>query len=74
MNTEKLKQTIMLKKALTEEGVDPKKCKIEIDHDTGHSYVNDLVILNLQRNAILQTKNLCSILMAMQEKEILVKN
>ena len=42
MNTEKLKQTIMLKKALTEEGLDPKKYKIEIDHDTGHSYVNDL--------------------------------
>ena len=42
MNIEKLKQTIMLKKALTEEGLDPKKYKIEIDHDTGHSYVNDL--------------------------------
>jgi hypothetical protein len=40
MNTEKLKQTIMLKKALTEEGIDPKACKIEIDHDTGHSHVN----------------------------------
>ena len=46
MNTEKLKQTIMLKKALTEEGIDLKKCKIEIDHDTGHSYVNDLKTTN----------------------------
>ena len=37
-----LKQTIMLKNALIEEGIDPKQCKIEIDHDRGYSYVNDV--------------------------------
>lgn len=39
-NTAKLKQTIMLKKALVEEGIDPIKCEIKIDHDPGYSYVN----------------------------------
>jgi len=37
-----LKQLIMLEKALVEEGIDPKECKIEIDHNFGHSYVNDV--------------------------------
>jgi hypothetical protein len=35
-----LKQTIMLKLALEEVGIDPNKCKISIDHDKGRSYVN----------------------------------
>ena len=39
---EKLKQTIMLKKALIEEGIDPKDYKIEINHDLGYSYVNNI--------------------------------
>jgi len=41
---EKLKQTIMLKKALLEEGIDPNRCKIEIDHNLGCSYVNDVKV------------------------------
>ena len=36
-----LKQTIMLKKALVEEGINPDECKIKIDHDLGCSYVNE---------------------------------
>ena len=39
---EKLKQTIMLKKALAEEGINPENCKIEINHDLGYSYVNGI--------------------------------
>lgn len=39
---DRLKQTIMLKKALEEEGIDPNKCSIEINHDIGYSYVNDV--------------------------------
>lgn len=35
-----LKQTIMLKKALVEEGLDPDNYEIVIDHDPGYSYVN----------------------------------
>ena len=41
---ERLKQTIMLKKALLEEGIDPDSCKIEIDHDLGYSYVNNVKV------------------------------
>lgn len=37
---DRLKQTIMLKKALLEEGIDPNNCEIDIDHDPGYSYVN----------------------------------
>lgn len=37
-----LKQTIMLKLALDEAGIDPNKCKISIDHDKGRSYVNNI--------------------------------
>ena len=39
---DKLKQTIMLKKALLEEGIDPNNCEIVIDHDPGYSYVNSV--------------------------------
>lgn len=37
---DRLKQTIMLKKALLEEGLDPNSYEIVIDHDLGFSYVN----------------------------------
>lgn len=39
-----LKQTIMLQKALVEEGINPDECKIEINHDLGFSYVNDIKV------------------------------
>ena len=44
MGNEKLKQTIMLKKALLEEGINPNTCEIEINHDLGYSYINNIKV------------------------------
>lgn len=39
-----LKQTIMLKKALVEEGIDLRNCQIEVNHDLGFSIVNGVTV------------------------------
>lgn len=41
-NPNKLKQTILLKEALREYDIDPKNCRIQINHDLGFSIVNTI--------------------------------